>query len=112
MAEIPHVVRPAWGWFAALDGGMAALVVLSSVERAYTAVTEVSPAPFPSRRALRTLLAGAVVIHLAEAGAAGRVARRRGLPAGGWAFQTLLVGFPSLLALRRARTLGVTESTA
>jgi Domain of unknown function (DUF4499) len=109
MAEVPHVLRPAWGWFAALDGGIAALAILSSVEGAYDAVAEVSPAPFPSRRALRGLLAGAVVIHLAEAVAAGRIARRRGLRPGGWAFQTLLVGFPSLLALRRARTL--TEST-
>jgi hypothetical protein len=108
MAEISHVVRPAWGWFAALDGGMAALAVLCTVAPAYDAVAEVSPAPFPSRQALRALLVGAVAIHLAEAVAAGRIARRRDLPPGGWAFQTLLVGFPSLLALRRARTL--TES--
>jgi hypothetical protein len=43
MAEVPHVLRPAWGWFAALDGGIAALVVLSGVEGAYDAIAEVSP---------------------------------------------------------------------
>jgi hypothetical protein len=101
MAEIPAVTRPAWGWFAALDGGIVVLVALSTVERAYDAVAGVSPVPFPSRSALRGLLAGTVVIHLVEAAAAGRLARRRGLSSGGWAFQTLLVGFPSLLALRR-----------
>jgi hypothetical protein len=41
------------------------------------------------------------VIHTAEALVAGRLARRRGLPAARWAAQTFAVGFPSLLALRR-----------
>jgi hypothetical protein len=78
-----------------------ALVVLSLGEGAYDAVTARSPAPFPSRRVLRAMLAGTVVIHVVEAVAAGRHARRRGLPARGWALQTLAVGFPSLFALRR-----------
>jgi Domain of unknown function (DUF4499) len=95
------VVRPSWGWFAALDGGIVALVALSASERAYVTVKASSPGPFPSRGALRALLAGTAVIHLVEAAAAGRNARRRGLATRGWAFQTLLVGFPSLLALRR-----------
>jgi CRISPR-associated Cas5-like protein len=96
------VVRPSWAWFAALDGGIVALVALSTFVRAYDAVAERSPGPFPSRSALRALLAATVVIHVAEAAAAGRNARRRGLPARGWALQTLAVGFPSLLALRGA----------
>lgn len=104
MSESPGVLRPSWAWFALLDGGIVALVVLSIVEGAYDAVTARIPAPFPSRRTLRAILGGTVVIHVAEAAAAGRHARRRGLPARGWALQTLAVGFPSLFALRRAPT--------
>ena len=58
--------------------------------------------PIPPRRVLRGILAAAAVIHVVEALAAGRYAKRRGLPARGWAWQTLAVGFPSLFALRRA----------
>jgi hypothetical protein len=96
------VVHPSWGWFAVLDGGIVALVVLSVVDVAYEAVTVGTLAPFPSRKALRAILGGTVVIHVVEGVAAARVARRHGLAARGWGFQTLAVGFPSLLALRRA----------
>jgi hypothetical protein len=102
MPEKPGVMRPPWAWFLLLDGGIVALVVLSTVDGAYEAVTEHIPAPLPPRRALRAILAGAVLIHVVEAVAAGRQARRRGLSAWGWALQTLAVGFPSLLALRRS----------
>ena len=81
---------------------MVSLAVLSGGGDAYDAVTRRSPVPLPPRRVLRVILAGAVVIHVTEAVAAGRHARRRGLPARGWALQTLAVGFPSLLVLRRA----------
>jgi hypothetical protein len=47
------------------------------------------------------MLAGTVVIHAVEAIAAGRMARHRGLNPKGWRGQTFVVGFPSLLALRR-----------
>ena len=104
MPKTRGVVRPSWAWFVLLDGGIVALVVLSAVDRAYDAVSERSPVPLPPRRALRAILTGAVVIHVVEAVAAGRTARRRGLPARGWALQTLAVGFPSLLALRRTST--------
>jgi Domain of unknown function (DUF4499) len=56
----------------------------------------------PPRSTLRALLAGTAVIHLAEALAAGRMATRRGLAPGPWRLQTLVVGFPSLRALRTA----------
>jgi hypothetical protein len=102
MPQTRGVVRPSWAWFALLDGGMVALVVLSAAAGAYDAVTARSPVALPPRRALRAILAGAVVIHVVEAVAAGRTARRRGLPGLGWALQTLAVGFPSLLALRQA----------
>ena len=47
------------------------------------------------------MLGGTAAIHVAEAVVAGRMARRRGLSPRGWRSQTLTVGFPSLLALRR-----------
>jgi hypothetical protein len=105
MSQTRGVVRPSWAWFALLDGGIVALVVLCAVDGAYDAVTERGPVPLPPRRALRAILTGAVVIHVVEAVVAGRTARRRGLPPGGWALQTLAVGFPSLRALRRAPNL-------
>ena len=49
------------------------------------------------------MLVGTTVIHPGEALVAGRLARRRGLPAHGWQLQTFVVGFPSLLALRKTR---------
>ena len=81
-----------------------ALAVLSASESAHGAVKEASPAPLPPRAVLRSMLIGTAVIHAAEAVAARRMARRRGLPARGWGLQTFVVGFPSLLALRRVRS--------
>jgi hypothetical protein len=91
------VVRPSWGWFALLDGGIVVLTLLSVSAKAHAA----SPVPLPPQRALRALLGATAVIHTAEALAAGGTAHRRGLPVRGWMLQTLTVGFPSLLALRR-----------
>jgi hypothetical protein len=102
MAQPSKVVRPSLGWFALLDGGLAALAVLSSSAGAHQAVSEASPLPLPPQSRLRAMLAAAFVIHLVEARAAARAARRYGLPARGWALQTFVVGFPSLFALRRA----------
>ena len=48
------------------------------------------------------MLVGTAAIHVTEALVAGRIARRRGLPVRGWRWQTFIVGFPSLLALRRS----------
>jgi hypothetical protein len=101
MPERPGVIRPSWVWFVLLDGGIVALVLLSTVDVAYDVVQR-SGVPFPPRRALRALLAATAVIHVVEGAVAGRRAQRRGLPPRGWALQTLAVGFPSLLALRRA----------
>ncbi len=101
MAKHPDVTRPAWAWFALLDGGLVALAVLASSGPAHARANEASPAPLPSRPACQQLLAGAVVVHVAEALIAGRMARRRGLSVGGWRGQTLVVGFPSLRLLRR-----------
>jgi hypothetical protein len=101
VAKRSGVVRPSWAWFALLDGGIIALTVLSASEDAHTAVSDASPLPLPSRQTWQGMLVGTAVIHVAEAMMAGRTARRRGLSPSGWRGQTLLVGFPSLLALRR-----------
>jgi len=95
------VVRPSWAWFALLDGGIVALVILSSHEGAHTLAGGASPVPLPSQEVCRYMLVGTAAIHVAEALFAGPMARRRGLSLRGWRRQTLTVGFPSLLALRR-----------
>jgi hypothetical protein len=100
--DSPGIVRPSWAWFALLDGGIVALALLSALDGPRDTVAARSPLPLPPRRVLRGVLAAATVIHVVEALAAGRYARRRGLPARSWALQTLAVGFPSLFALRRA----------
>jgi hypothetical protein len=97
----PGVTRPAWAWFGLLDGGLVALAVLASSETAHTRVSEASPVDLPSRPACQKLLAAAVATHVFEALAVGRMARRRGVSPRGWRSQTLVVGFPSLRALRR-----------
>jgi hypothetical protein len=97
----PDVVRPPWGWFALLDGGIAALTLLAWADKVREAVTHLSPVPLPTQSLARRLLVGTVAIHLAEGLIAARRARLGGLPSRGWAAQTFVVGFPSLLALRR-----------
>ncbi len=99
MATTEGFSRQVAGWFVLLDGGIVALCVLSASDAAHRRVAAV--VPLPPRRALQALLAATAVIHVAEAAYAGSAARRRGLPAGPWARQTLAVGFPSLRALRR-----------
>jgi hypothetical protein len=96
------VVRPSWLWFLLLDGGIVVLARLVFSDAAYGRAAELSKGTLPSRAALRALLGATAVIHISEAFAAGRMARRRGLPASGWRLQTFIVGFPSLRALRRA----------
>ncbi len=93
------VIHPSLGWFALLDGGIVVLTALSLSERSYREAAR--RLLLPPRWVLRRLLVAAGVIHVAEAVYAGRTARRVGLPVGGWALQTLVVGFPSLGALRR-----------
>jgi Domain of unknown function (DUF4499) len=95
------VVRPAALWFLVLDGGIVILTKLALVKPAYRKANERTDGALPPREALQALLILTAVIHAAEAVAAGRMARRRGLSPRGWRLQTLIVGFPSLLALRR-----------
>jgi hypothetical protein len=95
------VVRPSLLWFLLLDGGIVLLARLALSRTAYERAGEMSGDKLPPREALQALLVATAVIHAGEALAAGRMARRRGLRPGGWRLQTLVVGFPSLLALRR-----------
>jgi hypothetical protein len=99
------VLRPSLLWFLLLDGGIVLLALLVFNDAVYARAKERMEGRLPSRDALVGLLIGTAVIHTVEAFAAGRVARRRGLAAGGWRAQTFVVGFPSLLALRKTREL-------
>jgi hypothetical protein len=96
------LVRPSWLWFLLLDGGIVVLTKLALSTTAYDKAGEMSGDVLPPREVLQVMLVGTVVIHASEALVAGRMARRRGLPARGWRLQTLIVGFPSLAALRRS----------
>lgn len=93
--------RPRAGWFFVLDGGIVLLTVLATSPDAYRRAS--ASVPLPPRRALRWLLAATAVIHVTEGAVAARTAGARGLPRGKWGLQTLVVGFPSLIELRRQR---------
>ncbi len=96
------LVRPSLLWFLLLDGGIIVMIKLVLSQQAHDRLNGLSGEKLPSRSTLRAMLAGTAAIHLAEALIAGRIAERRGLAPGGWRRQTFVVGFPSLLALRKA----------
>jgi hypothetical protein len=102
----PGVVRPAWPWFLLLDGGIVILTKLALSKTAYERAGAMTRDALPPREVLQVMLVGTVLIHATEAVAVGRMARRRGLPTWGWRLQTLIVGFPSLRALRRSAAAG------
>jgi len=99
MTARPTFVRPHLAWFLVLDGGVVATTALAFSDSAHAAASQAGPVP--SRATARRLVGLIVFLHVGEALVARRLARRYGLPAGRWARQTLAVGFPSLLALRR-----------
>ncbi len=100
-AKKSGVVRPSLFWFLLLDGGIVVLARLALSRSAYEQAGGVSGDRLPPREVLQAMLVGTAVIHAGEAVVAGRMARRRGLSPRGWRLQTLIVGFPSLRALRR-----------
>jgi Domain of unknown function (DUF4499) len=100
--ERSGVVRPSLFWFLLLDGGIIALTKLAVNQSAYDKVDDMVDDALPPRETLQAMLIGTAVIHVTEALLAGRMAKRRGLSPRGWRLQTLIVGFPSLRALRRA----------
>jgi hypothetical protein len=95
-------VRPSWFWFLLLDGGIVVLTKLAVSKNAYDRVNEMTGDGLPPRETLQALLIGTAVVHAAEALAAGRMAKQRGLSPRGWRRQTFIVGFPSLRSLRRS----------
>jgi hypothetical protein len=101
MSMTSDVVRPHWGWFVLLDGGVAVLLAVTLSEQVYESVPVLGPLRLPERRALHWLVAGTAAVHVVEAAVAAGLASRRGLPVRSWTLQTFVVGFPSLLALRR-----------
>ena len=101
-AKRSGVVRPSLFWFLLLDGGIVALTKLSVSKTAYDKANDMAGDALPPRETLQAMLIGTAVIHAVEAVAAGRMAKRRGLSPRGWRLQTFVVGFPSLLSLRRA----------
>ena len=101
-AKRPGAVRPSWFWFFLLDGGIIALSKLAVSKNAYDRVNGMTRDGLPPRETLQALLIGTAVVHATEALAAGRMAKRHGLSPRGWRLQTFIVGFPSLLSLRRS----------
>jgi hypothetical protein len=97
------VVRPSFFWFLLLDGGIILLALLVFNEQAYQRAKARMQDRLPPRDTLVGLLVGTAVIHAVESLAAGRIARSRGMSPGGWRVQTFVVGFPSLLALRKTK---------
>ena len=101
MATRPKVIRPSLGWFILLDGGLIALAALSTSESLHAQVGEAAPMPLPPQSRLQKLLAAALLAHVGEGLIGARMASRRGLPKRGWTLQSFVVGFPSLLQLRK-----------
>ena len=97
-------VRPSLFWFLLLDGGIIMMALLVFNDQAYERAKERIEDRLPYRETLVGMLVGTAVIHLVEALAAGRIARKRGLAPGGWHVQTFVVGFPSLLTLRKTKS--------
>ena len=93
--------RPSIAWRAFAIGGIGTLKVLSLSDTAW-GWWEANVTRSLSRRTVRTVWAGAVVVHVAEAAVVNRRARRGGLDhVGSWTFTTLLYGLPVLRSVSR-----------
>jgi hypothetical protein len=99
-----QVERPHWAWWVSIGFGMSLLAVLSLSDAAYALWAGQVTTLF-SQPLLRLILLCAVAAHLGEGLYAWQIAGQLGLSAsrGGWAVQTVMLGFPSLrlLLLRR-----------
>ncbi len=90
-------------WRLFVLGGLGTATVVSIDDRAWEAFDEATGNTV-SRDAVRTMVASTAGLHVLEAAAAHRSARRAGLERPWrWSFATLIYGFPVLFRLRRAR---------
>ncbi len=104
-AKADAVERPGAPWWIAILSGMGLLAVLALHAGAYAWWSEHVTKAL-SRPLLQWILAAAVLVHVGEGLQARRIALRGGLraSANGWFWQTLLLGFPSMILLRRRIT--------
>ena len=96
-------VRPSLLWYAVLDTGVAATAAMALSPTVYETVAETSPVPVPSRRTVQAILVGTVILHIVESKVAYGMAKRRGMDSSAvrWGVNGLIVGFPTLLKLRK-----------
>lgn len=94
------VKSPSSFWWAAVGGPLAILMTLAFVPGAYAIAKRIMP--LPPRILLRAAALIVVAIHVGEAAYAYGLAKKHGLNASGWAKQTFIIGFPSLMELNKA----------
>ncbi len=83
-------------------GALVVVTKLAVSKRAHDAARDLVGEALPPREVFQGLLVLTLAGHCVEALLAGRMARRRNLPVGAWRRRTLVMGLPSLVALRRS----------
>lgn len=96
------VDRPHAAWWISILGGMAVLGLLAYHDGAYGWWSSTVTAALP-QGGMRIVFVAACLAHVGEGLYAIGLARRSGLgaSASGWFLQTFLLGYPSLVLLRR-----------
>lgn len=95
------VQRPPVGWWIAILGGLALNAYIGFSDSAYAMWCATVTTALP-QTLIRNIFLGGVFAHIAEATYAWRLATQANLQsAPGWALQTFLLGFPSLVRLRK-----------
>jgi hypothetical protein len=87
-------------WYLAIDGGLATTAAMAMSSSVYDAIA--AKVPVPPRKVTQAIWYGSIVVHIAEATYAYRVAKAAGMhrSAARWAAETMIVGFPSILKLQ------------
>ena len=100
---IDRFVRPSLLWYLAFDGGLVTMAAMAANQKAYDTVSEAAPVPVPSRKALQAFLVGTLLLHVVESKVAYGMAKRRGMDKSAvrWGTHALIVGFPTMLKLRK-----------
>ncbi len=95
------VQRPPLGWWIAILGGLALNAWIGFSDSAYAVWCSIVTTALP-QTLIRNIFLGGVLVHIGEAAYAWRMATLANLrSAPGWALQTFLLGFPSLMRLRK-----------